>query len=922
MAIIVTRATGASSKNAPLSHAELDTNFINLNDELATKQLASQKNAANGYVGLDASALIDPVYLPDLSHTHPIGAVVGLQSSLDVLTGTFSGYQPTLSSYTVVSEVSQLGLSVIKNDIVVRLDIERSFVALNSNNASMADWQELLSSAAPVESVDGQTGVVDLSTVYAPKAHSDDASLHFSEASLGLGTVATRDTGVLSGNIPLIGAGNVLPTSILPALAITETFIVVNEATQLALTVESGDVAVRVDQNKSYIAINAANASMADWQELLTPTDSVLSVDGQIGAVDLSNVYEPAFTKFTGFNKNFGDIAGTVAQGNDGRFTNARVPLPHDHDGVYEPVFAKLTSFNKNFGSIANTVTQGNDSRLSDARTPLAHTHTGVYEPVFTKLTGFNLALGTAFDTVCVGDDARLSDSRTPLAHNHAGVYEPSFAKATGFNRNIGTGTIHVAQGSHLHTGVYEPIIGTKLTAFNKNFGTAASTVSEGDHNHAGIYEPVFAKLTGFNKNIGTAGGTVAEGSHLHTGVYEPSFAKATGFNKDFGTGTIHVAQGSHLHTGVYEPVILVKNTGFNKTIGTGTLHVAAGNHTHNYTGIYEPVFAKLTGFNKAYGTVAGTVSEGDHTHATYGLLSGATFAGLALTSPAAILSLKDSDSALPENVYAQISFNHSTGAAVGNLGFTGQGILKIANTQVNKDVWITANGTGVIKANGNEVVTVAGGQTIPGITTLGPSSVIKSTGSGNTAFDLLYFKDQFNGTLGYVGIIGDGFSGPDMVVSAQASGAKLNLSAQGGVFVNGAQVLPGATETTGTYTPSLVVGGGGSLTIQTANNTLSWTRIGSMVFVTGRIIIDVATSPGYPLTMTLPTNSAFAAEGGERVTSRVSWFDSSASAVKDAYTTGGINNSSVYIEAEGVDLAATINNSDQLTFGFWYKKV
>lgn len=41
-----------------------------------------------------------------------------------------------------------------------------------------------------------------------------------------------------------------------------------------------------------------------------------------------------------------------------------------------EPAFTKNTAFNKNFGTAAGTVCQGNDSRLSDARTPVAHTHT------------------------------------------------------------------------------------------------------------------------------------------------------------------------------------------------------------------------------------------------------------------------------------------------------------------------------------------------------------------------------------------------------------------------------------------------------------------------------------------------------------------------------------------------------------------
>lgn len=41
--------------------------------------------------------------------------------------------------------------------------------------------------------------------------------------------------------------------------------------------------------------------------------------------------------------------------------------------GNYESAFAKNTAFNKNFGNSAGTVTEGDDLRLSDARTPLFH---------------------------------------------------------------------------------------------------------------------------------------------------------------------------------------------------------------------------------------------------------------------------------------------------------------------------------------------------------------------------------------------------------------------------------------------------------------------------------------------------------------------------------------------------------------------
>lgn len=84
-----------------------------------------------------------------------------------------------------------------------------------------------------------------------------------------------------------------IPQSYLPALAITSSHVVANEAAQLALDVQEGDIAIRTDESKSYIALNSNNSSMADWRELQTPADSVLSVDGQTGIVDLSGLYAP-----------------------------------------------------------------------------------------------------------------------------------------------------------------------------------------------------------------------------------------------------------------------------------------------------------------------------------------------------------------------------------------------------------------------------------------------------------------------------------------------------------------------------------------------------------------------------------------------------------------------------------------------------
>lgn len=82
-------------------------------------------------------------------------------------------------------------------------------------------------------------------------------------------------------------AGKV-PAGQIPAIAISNVFPVASQAAQLALTAEVGDVAVRSDLNKSYIHNGGTAGTMADWTELLTPTDVVLSVAGRVGAVVLA----------------------------------------------------------------------------------------------------------------------------------------------------------------------------------------------------------------------------------------------------------------------------------------------------------------------------------------------------------------------------------------------------------------------------------------------------------------------------------------------------------------------------------------------------------------------------------------------------------------------------------------------------------
>ncbi len=88
--------------------------------------------------------------------------------------------------------------------------------------------------------------------------------------------------------IAQLGSDGKVPAAQIPAIAISDTFVVASQAAMLALTAERGDVAVRTDLSKSFILAAEPASTLANWQELLTPASPVTSVFGRTGAVTAS----------------------------------------------------------------------------------------------------------------------------------------------------------------------------------------------------------------------------------------------------------------------------------------------------------------------------------------------------------------------------------------------------------------------------------------------------------------------------------------------------------------------------------------------------------------------------------------------------------------------------------------------------------
>ncbi len=100
------------------------------------------------------------------------------------------------------------------------------------------------------------------------------------KTSLGLAAIAT------SGSASDI-TGGTLPTSVLPPLAINDTFAVASQAAMLALTAQRGDFAIRTDINRTFVLATDSPSTLADWKQVTAGGD-VTSVAGRSGAVVLT----------------------------------------------------------------------------------------------------------------------------------------------------------------------------------------------------------------------------------------------------------------------------------------------------------------------------------------------------------------------------------------------------------------------------------------------------------------------------------------------------------------------------------------------------------------------------------------------------------------------------------------------------------
>jgi hypothetical protein len=67
----------------------------------------------------------------------------------------------------------------------------------------------------------------------------------------------------------LTDAGGLIASAQLPSIAISDTFVVTSQAAMLALTAQTGDIAIRTDVSKSYILATTDPTTLSNWHELI-----------------------------------------------------------------------------------------------------------------------------------------------------------------------------------------------------------------------------------------------------------------------------------------------------------------------------------------------------------------------------------------------------------------------------------------------------------------------------------------------------------------------------------------------------------------------------------------------------------------------------------------------------------------------------
>ena len=208
---------------------------------------------------ISGSATGDLTSLTTTNKASIIGAINEVKASA---TGSPPAATETVAGVLQVATQAEVTAGTIDTDAVSPLKLTQKLVA----------WAQPLST--------NLTTLAGVASGAFGRTLLGSADANAAKSSLGLAAVAT------SGSASDITTGT-LPTSVLPPLAINDTFVVATQAAMLALTAQRGDMAVRTDLGRTFVLATEGASTLANWVQITTGGD-VTSVAGRTGVVVLT----------------------------------------------------------------------------------------------------------------------------------------------------------------------------------------------------------------------------------------------------------------------------------------------------------------------------------------------------------------------------------------------------------------------------------------------------------------------------------------------------------------------------------------------------------------------------------------------------------------------------------------------------------
>ncbi len=312
--------------------------------------------------------------------------------------------------------------------------------------------------------------------------------------------VPTSYMGAVSGVATLDSSGKV-PMSQLSSLAISDIFVVASQAAMLALSSAGiGDLAIRTDTNTTYVLSAVDYSNVSNWVQILTPTDSVLSVNGEVGAINLStteidegtNLYYTNSRADARISLQKGVADGIATLDGNGKVPTSQLASLSFSDTYVVASQVAMLALSATQGDLAIRTDQSKTYVLADTdATVLANWVEILNGASVTSVNGSTGSVTLTTSNITEGSNQYFTDARARSAISVAGSIPLSYSNSTGIM------TISQATGS-----VSGYLSATDWTTFNSK--QSSLTFSSPLSNSSGTISITNAAADGSTKGAAT----------------------------------------------------------------------------------------------------------------------------------------------------------------------------------------------------------------------------------------------------------------------------------------------------------------------------------------------------------------------------------------------------------------------------------